>query len=187
MEAILMESTFACPYKNKGCTEVSVGRLLKEHKYNCPYGPQIRWVPGTDTTCPENAVKGGHQNGIHLYIIRAPHAGSITPGKMFATAPVQGRAKGSLCWGGSEHLKSSYEVLVAPAETTKWIASSNGEVVSNAIIGGFAETGENLYIGRANWETNLVIGKIHPSHRCCYIPYGNELRFDNYEILVEVV
>ena len=54
--------------------------------------------------------------------------------------------------------------------------------------GGPAETGEMLYIGRWAVSGNMIIGKIHPSHRCCYIAFeGQELARQHYEVLTRTV
>lgn len=44
---------------------------------------------------------------------------------------------------------------------------------------------EQLFIGRAPYQSSLTIGKIHPSHRMLYIAFcGYEISFQHYEVLV---
>ena len=89
--------------------------------------------------------------------------------------------------GMKEHEKSEYEVLVADVSASyEWISSKNGEVSRNAIPGGKTATGETLFIGRVNHEGMQICGKIHPSHKGLYVPYGGkEFHYPmGYEILV---
>ena len=89
--------------------------------------------------------------------------------------------------GREEHTKESYEVLVADVNAKyEWIPSSNGQVPDRAIQGGHTSSGEPLYICRVDHERVLTPGKIHPSHKSCFIAYGSkEYRYQfDYEILV---
>ena len=67
-----------------------------------------------------------------------------------------------------------------------WCAASNGEVPKDAVNGGWnALNGEPLYIGRTSKNGSHVVGKVHPSHKCLYIPYGGkEEKYTDYEVLV---
>lgn len=70
----------------------------------------------------------------------------------------------------------------------EWVECRNGKVPSNAIIAGNTDCGEKLYIGRANYRDSLTVGKIHPSHRCLYIPFdGREIAEHTYEVLVQAI
>ncbi|XP_037814160.1 uncharacterized protein LOC119605248 [Lucilia sericata] len=69
----------------------------------------------------------------------------------------------------------------------KWLPSSNGEIPTNALASGYAETGETLYTARYVHNDRMRYGKLHPSHGCAYIPYkGKELNNRNYEVLVRI-
>jgi hypothetical protein len=80
------------------------------------------------------------------------------------------------------------QVLVALPGYTAWIPSSDGELIQGAIRGGTSEyQGEPLFIGRYKLGDDLINGKVHPSHECCYIGVaGKELASKQYEILVEL-
>lgn len=68
----------------------------------------------------------------------------------------------------------------------EWIESASGHVPSNAISAGRTNCGETLYIGRADYRGSLTVGKVHPSHRCLYIPFdGREITEHTYEVLVQ--
>lgn len=75
--------------------------------------PKIKWISCQNGNFPPNAIKGGRQHGVDLFIIRAPHMGSTTPGKLYEFAPPgvhPGGSKATLAWGGGERHKFSYEV-----------------------------------------------------------------------------
>ena len=54
-----------------------------------------------------------------------------------------------------------------------------------AVQGGHEQSGEPYYIARAfSPDDGQCVGKFHPSHLCCYIPWGGkEIASQNYEIL----
>ncbi len=77
------------------------------------------------------------------------------------------------------------QVLRAGRGVVKWEQSSGGADVRNALAAGKSADGEILFIGRVYHENTLTVGKVHPSHGVCYVPYdGEELSFGAYEILV---
>ncbi len=89
---------------------------------------------------------------------------------------------GFFSWGGAEHPISEYEVLVGGSGN--WVQTSGDQIPPNAVPGGETEDGEPLFIGRANHEGSVTIGKVQPSHSSCYISYGGlELSFSDYEVL----
>lgn len=67
-----------------------------------------------------------------------------------------------------------------------WIQSGHGHVPSNAISSGRTSSGENLYISRTHYAGSLMVGKVHPSHRCMFFAFGpDERRELEYEVLVQ--
>lgn len=54
-----------------------------------------------------------------------------------------------------------------------WIPAQEGQVPSHTVVGGRAEQWENLHIGKVVHCDKTVIGKVHRSHRCLYIPWGD--------------
>lgn len=136
------------------------------------------WVPAADGAIPPGAVEGGFDGSEQLYIARAVHEGSLIPGKLHPSHGVT-----YVSWGGGEHGHNEYEVLCGTGGM--WIPSSDGQVPDQAVPAGESDSGEPLFIGRANHNGCIVIGKVQPSHGCCYIPYGGEeLSFSNYEVFV---
>ncbi|KAL7014931.1 hypothetical protein ACKWTF_016202 [Chironomus riparius] len=90
----------------------------------------------------------------------------------------------SVSYNGSEIPVHNYEVLTGRARSFKWIPASDGNVAPGAIsVGEYGN--EHLFIGRAPYQSSMTIGKIHPSHRVLYIPFGGyEVPFQHYEVLV---
>ncbi|XP_053617755.1 uncharacterized protein LOC128679495 [Plodia interpunctella] len=143
-------------------------------------GGEPRWVP-VGNQLPHGAVIGGYENG-SLYIIRANHQGALTPGKF---VPSEGLAY--IPWGSVAHEKEDFEVLVG--YNYIWVASSEAKIPVGAVVGGFSEYDirEVLYIGRAKQGDHIIPGKVHPSHKVCYVPYeGRECAHREYEILVSL-
>ncbi|KAG8242533.1 hypothetical protein J6590_063646 [Homalodisca vitripennis] len=139
---------------------------------------EVAWVPSEGGVIPPNAVLGGFDNE-NLYVGRAQHEGGVIPGKVLSSHGVC-----YVAWGGAEHGKQDYEVLTG--SNLQWVPSVEGQVPPNAVVGGTSETGETLFIGRAQHEGSTTIGKIQPSHAVCYIPYGGqELGYPEYEVLVQ--
>ncbi|KAK9869119.1 hypothetical protein WA026_002877 [Henosepilachna vigintioctopunctata] len=128
---------------------------------------------------PSTALVGGvDSDGDTIYVGRAYHGGDWIPAKVIPNKDVA-----YVAHGGSEHSKYEYQVLCE--QKFHWVHSSDGDVPEHAVLGGRTEDGEPLYIGRVHHHGSMTVGKVHPSHGCCYIPYdGREVRHDNYEILV---
>ncbi|KAM7283691.1 natterin-3 [Ixodes scapularis] len=144
------------------------------------YRPVCEWVICLEDRIPYHAVPGGEDSGETIYIGRAVHNGSVIPGKVVPSH--------RCCYvsaDGAEHSHHEYQALVTESSQFDWIPASDGFLPSGAVQGGSCVTGEPLYIGRTYHEGTLTIGKIQPSHRCLYIPYGGEEHcYHDYEVLV---
>lgn len=128
---------------------------------------------------PPHAVIGGHDaDNTPIYVGRAHHEGENLPAKVI---PSKGCAY--VCYGGSEHVKNHYEVLVGQGYA--WVGSASGSVPPNAVRSGTTRSGEPLYVGRGRHANSLTVGKVHPSHGCLYVPFGGqEVRINTYEVLI---
>jgi len=138
------------------------------------------WVQSSPyAPLPPFAVIGGHDcDGAPIYVGRAYHEGDNLPAKV---VPSKGTAY--IAWGGQEHQKSHYEILVG--QGYGWVPCAGGSVPPNAVRSGMTRSGEPLYVGRGHHANSLCVGKIHPSHGCLYIPFGGqEIRVNTYEVLV---
>jgi len=137
------------------------------------------WVPFDGINIPKNAVQGGKDGTQKLYIGRAHHSGSLTPGKV---PEIQKEL--ILPWGTISNTKQEFEILISHLDST-WAAAERGNVPVNAFPGGHSEQGETLYIGRYMHQGALTVGKIQPSHQVCYIAHGStEMNSIKYEVLV---
>lgn len=75
----------------------------------------------------------------------------------------------------------SYGIPAPPGY--QWVQSSMGSTPSNGVISGY-DNGEPMYVGRAYHSGAVLPGKVHPSHRCCYVPWGGrEHSCRQYEVL----
>ncbi|KAM8713885.1 hypothetical protein ACLKA7_014102 [Drosophila subpalustris] len=138
------------------------------------------WVHSTPyAALPPFAVVGGHDaDGSPIYVGRSFHEGENLPAKVI---PSKGCAY--VCYGGTEHTKTHYEVLVG--QGFAWVGSASGGAPPNAVRSGTTRTGEPLYVGRGHYANSLSVGKVHPSHGCLYIPFGGqEVRINTYEVLI---
>lgn len=136
------------------------------------------WVPAANGEVPPNALQGGFDSSEQLYIARARHEGDLIPGKLHPSHGVT-----YVAWGGGEHGHNEYEVLCAGGG--QWVPVEAGNIPPNAVPAGETSEGEPLFIGRATHDGTVTVGKVQPSHGCCYIPYGGEeLAFKEFEIYV---
>ncbi|XP_046684230.1 natterin-3-like isoform X2 [Homalodisca vitripennis] len=113
-----------------------------------------------------------------LYVGRAMHEGDLLPAKV--------RADGMtayVSYGGREFPEHQFEILAS--HHVAWQHSSNGEINNQAMVVGNTRQGEPLYAGRAWYNGSITLGKVHPSHKCLYIPFnGQEIRINEYEIML---
>ncbi|CAG0916305.1 unnamed protein product [Notodromas monacha] len=141
---------------------------------------KLEWVDGVEGAVPDGAVVGGDDNGEPLYVARAEHNGEMLPGKVL---PRHGVCY--ISWGGEEIPKHSYQVLTNPCGCSLvWTKAEGGDFPTGAVMGGRAGDGEALFVGRAEHEGSVCLGKIHPSNEVLYLPYGGaEVPKREYEVL----
>ncbi|CAG9857350.1 unnamed protein product [Phyllotreta striolata] len=128
---------------------------------------------------PRSALKGGFDvDGYEIFVGRAFHEGDWLPAKV-----IPGKQIAYVAYNGAEIGVHQFQVLCE--QQFEWVPSSGGNIPPDAVEGGRTSDGEPLYVGRAHHEGSLTIGKVHPSHGCCYIPFnGGEHAHQSYEILV---
>ncbi|XP_030761912.1 natterin-4-like, partial [Sitophilus oryzae] len=84
------------------------GKEICVSKYQVLCEQKFDWVPSTNGQVPPNAVIGGRtSSGENLYIGRARHGNSLTVGKIHPSHHTC-----YISFGGQEHSKKTYEVLV---------------------------------------------------------------------------
>ncbi len=76
--------------------------------------------------------------------------------------------------------------LVKNGPQLEWIPMKGNERPRpEAVIGGYDINGEPIYVGRALQRNDLIVGKIVPSHKCCYVSYnGQEIAHKDFEVLL---
>lgn len=166
---------------------------------------ETNWEAVSDGPLPPNALPAGvYPDGQILYIGSKQHNFDKVPGYVVDSVKWL-----HLCWGCNEHCyDKGYEILVTQeVDSFDWGVYSNGEVPPTAVSGGETNDEEKLYIGRtlSNGDVTLgrtwlhepinlpyesvintqLVGKIHPSHGCLYVPWdGKEYRYTSYEVLI---
>lgn len=79
-----------------------------------------------------------------------------------------------------------YEVLGSMPH--EWVETRHDEIPPGALVGGYAETGEPLYIGRVKHKKSMCLGRVWPSMKCLYIVFGGkEVQYHSYQVLVPTV
>lgn len=166
--------------------------------------PDAIWHKASSGLIPAGTLCGGSTpDGEAIYVGRARHGTQhLVPGQLVAS---EGCVR--LAWGTLEHRCEDYEALVVDdQEAFEWVWASAGLVPSNAIPGGYQDGYDVVYIGRTVTNSNIslgrthrgnpipireaspntqLLGKIHCSHHCLYVPHsGCEYIYREYEVLV---
>ncbi|CAD7014787.1 uncharacterized protein LOC101463483 [Ceratitis capitata] len=129
---------------------------------------------------PDEAIQSGTDtDGNPTYVARVYFQDDLLPA---GYVPAKGVAYAS---HGCNGYAFSHNVELLNNFKHKWLADSNGHVPEGAIVGGYSELRENLYVARGHYNDKTLLGKVHPSHRVMYMPYnGIEVNTNEYEVLV---
>ncbi|CAG9812069.1 unnamed protein product [Chironomus riparius] len=140
------------------------------------------WILVDQGICESQLVYGAaNHDNTNLYIGRARFKNDLIPGKVLWNLKSI-----HISYGGSEHSLGVFEVLINDGNYA-WVEDSNGNVPPNAVIGGRTADGESLYVARAKHLYLTIPGKIHPSHKCAYVPCDwKEHAKKTYEVLVRL-
>ena len=138
------------------------------------------WVLARDGEVPPNAVIGGHEGRVTLYVARFyTKKGYLSPGKLH---PPCGKAYNGNA--GEEHSSNVYQVLTHPDQNRGlvWVPSKGGVIPAGALQGGI-ENSHPLYIGRGMHDHKLICGKVRAEK--LWLPYyGKEIGLsDDFEVL----
>lgn len=142
----------------------------------------MEWEKCTEGEIPCEAFEtGAMDHGEPVYIARARHSGSLVPGKT-----VKGHSHCYVAWGGEEHSKREYEVLLN-LKGLHWVkmggCGGETELPQSAVAIGH-EDGYKLYAIKAQVDGEDVLGKYHPRYSLGYLPYdGAEHEVTEFEIL----
>lgn len=106
--------------------------ILEAPIYSTPSAPYTGgsavWVAGSGGSIPDGAFEGGQDSGEPLIVGRARHEGALLPGKV-----VRSHGVCYVAWGGGEHGKDEFEVLVGGGN---WVPSSGSDIPPNAFPAG---------------------------------------------------
>jgi Protein of unknown function (DUF3421) len=149
-----------------GIAALSLGSLVTMTQ---PALADSKWVDGKNGTYPPEAVVGGSDNGETLYVCKTRLINAT--GKLH---PKYGNCYVS--YGGRELESPNYQVLVGD---NRWVApSASLSLPPDALVGGFEDNGDPLYICKANLRvgnrTLLTPGKYSIVNKICYVPYGRK-------------
>lgn len=138
------------------------------------------WVPtSVNKGIPPNAVRVGVDlTGAPVYIGRALHEGGV-----YVVKYTPRRKQAVLVSDGQVIEKTNFDVLTG--RNFKWVASSFGDYVENAVRGCRTSTGEDLYIGRRNNLGSIVPGQVQPSMGSITFSFANAVfEYFAYDVLV---
>ncbi|XP_058463843.1 uncharacterized protein LOC131438066 [Malaya genurostris] len=150
-------------------------------------GLGFTWVPSGRGHIPKGAVLcGSMASGEPIYIGRAHHDGSVTPGKII---PKHGSVY--IPYGGYEHAHPEYDVLVDARKSQKqsvggkWVsAESKGPVPIGALVAGNDSDGTQIYLGRVYRHGLVLPAKVIPRKQMCHVgDEGLEFEMTEYEAL----
>ena len=128
----------------------------------------VKWEPCFGGGCPRNAfVTGAQDQGKSLFVARALHEGSMTPGKLH-----QDHNACYVSWGGKEHGKKEYEVLIQQPGLT-WVRWSGGQIHPSAVVVGY-ERDAPLHSIKGKVNGVDVLGKYHSKYKTGYFPFGGK-------------
>ncbi|XP_065204320.1 golgin subfamily A member 6-like protein 6 [Planococcus citri] len=160
-------------------------KLKQKEKSIC----SISWVPASNGDVPANALVGGHDYSNTIYVGRANHNGALIPGKIHPRLHCS-----YISNNGLEYLYKEYEVAVLDNQNVcsiSWVPATNGRFPKNAILGGYNDKGENLYVGRVGLMHNkfvLIPGKLLPENKSLCVPYdSHEYCYTEYQVAVSVL
>ncbi len=128
-----------------------------------------------------NAIVGGEENSLRVYIARFITEGNMIPGKL-----VERSKTAEVAYFGVR-ISSAYQVLTNsdPKQIFKWTMASGAVVPRGAFLAG-NEGSNKLYVGRVNQSSVSLLGKYIVPHGGLFFSYaGREGNVDeNFEVLI---
>uniref|UniRef100_A0A336MMK0 CSON001398 protein n=1 Tax=Culicoides sonorensis TaxID=179676 RepID=A0A336MMK0_CULSO len=120
-------------------------------------------------------------NNWPLGVGRFKHHGDLLPG----TFNIKEKCVYAPYGGQTHKCQDNFEILCNG--NLKWVESEKGKIERQAVMGGGVRNNGKLFIGKVERDNRPLIGKIHPSHYCLYIPFFTaELKVpDQYLMLTD--
>ena len=128
---------------------------------------------------------GLNEFGKNSYVGRGRYFGQLAPGKLMIEATSAYGPALYLAWDTSSHVITKGVEYYAKESRCdyKWVPSSNGEIVPNAIM--FRSLSFTFYVGRTKSFNSVQVGKVSLEHHTMYYAYGRKAySVKNYEVLV---
>ncbi|XP_073811002.1 uncharacterized protein [Musca autumnalis] len=190
-----MSNSNTCPQCRADCHPHMIHRLYLNFSESTPMDDMYVAVKDTYDWCPLDSSATdiasfgfkfcNDKNGDAIYAARVYYKNDLLP------AYYVPKEKGVyFAWGCASHFQvNEIELLHIAGDKAeyKWIAAEDGDVPGNALAVGYTERGETLYFARTKYKRRMRYGKLHPSHRCCYVPYKEwEKNNKSYEVLVRL-
>ncbi|XP_045515936.1 uncharacterized protein LOC123708943 isoform X2 [Pieris brassicae] len=139
---------FGCNQKNTLQWKLLLPPRIERPVLKPIIGGKPYWVP-YNGKLPYGAVIGGYENEF-LYIMRAPHVDSLTPGKF-----VPSMKCGFIGWEGHSQLKTVFEILCG--HDCVWVPTKKSVIPTGAFAAGFtAYEQETMYIGRVKYNGHII-------------------------------
>ncbi|KAF5299434.1 hypothetical protein FQA39_LY11580 [Lamprigera yunnana] len=139
---------------------------------------------------PDDAIKGGKSaNGEPIYIGQVLHYDKLLPAKILTNDN-----KAYFAWNAEQSTTENIKILCSPyPERFQWIPTHKNEIhllTNEHVINGGAEPNQYLYIGRALYKSETLVGKVRTADKASqnlglYITsQKKEAVLDTFEILV---
>ncbi|XP_059053665.1 uncharacterized protein LOC131847952, partial [Achroia grisella] len=109
------------------------------------HAEDIEWVSASTTSFEHLRGKALEVDTKRYWIVRAHHERELIPGKLLPQIK-----SANIPYGGREVSVHNFEVLCAKTGAVRWLSSSGGKVPPGAIAAGYTESGEPLYVAKAD-------------------------------------
>ncbi|KLO20370.1 hypothetical protein SCHPADRAFT_923549 [Schizopora paradoxa] len=129
-------------------------------------------------------IAAGEEQGVRLFIIRAPHEGGIQLGKYKA-----GDRHGTIGYAHDEIQVNTFEVLIGSHQAVRWVPAKGKLEMSELngarpVEGGREGNGTPLFIARGKYKGDIIPGKASSSLSGAFVPYDDdEKEIKEYEVL----
>lgn len=155
------------------------GQEIYVTTYEILCGIDYVWQPAQSGSVPPNAVTTGTTgSGEPLYVGRGHWRGSLTPGKIQTSHNCL-----YIPYSGHEVRIDNYEVLVKNT-IQMWVPSSGSSIPPNAIHAGQDSDGDQIFVGRAYHDGDLLPAKVIVNKAIAYVSHGGmEHTKHQFEIL----
>lgn len=144
----------------------------------------LGWKPfnGAASLRLKGLSAGQDSLGQEVYIGRGYYRDELAPGKLLIDAPTAYRGVGLYVENSraEQFITSNKEYFEKePTCEYKWVASSNGQRVTNAIE--YTTHQFTFYVGRVFAQGSVEVGKVPSSTKTMY--YGKGHQINSYEVL----